>query len=286
MRLLIVSGLSGSGKSSALHMLEDLDYFCVDNIPASLLETLIEEMRRSTDPKFGHCAIGLDARPEAADIDRVAALLRSLREADVQCELLYLTSSADVLLKRYSETRRKHPFSGQGLSLADSISFERKLLAPICDIADLIIDTSRMSVQRLRETIRERVAGRGAGNLALQFESFGFKHGVPGDADFVFDARALPNPYWVTHLRGLTGQDRPVIEYLEGHAVVNRFVDDITAFLDRWIPEIRKGNRSYLTVAIGCTGGQHRSVYVTERLAEHFRDQHEWVLIRHTELSG
>lgn len=286
MRLLIVSGLSGSGKSSTLHLLEDLDYYCVDNIPAVLLETLIEELQRSDDPKFDNCAIGLDARPDPEDVDRVSKLVRSIQESGVRCEVVFLTSSADVLLKRYSETRRKHPFSGQGLALADSISFERKLLAPFCDIADLIIDTSRMSVQQLRETIRERVAGRTDSNLALQFESFGFKHGVPGDADFVFDARALPNPYWVTHLRGLTGRDQPVAEYLEEHRSVGRFVDDITAFLERWIPEIRKGNRSYLTVAIGCTGGQHRSVYIAERLAAHFRDHYEWVLIRHTELSG
>ena len=286
MRLLIVSGLSGSGKSSALHMLEDLDYYCVDNIPAALIETLLAELRGSDDPKFDCCAIGFDARPDPEDIDRVSALVPAIRESDVQCEVLFLTSSSDVLLKRYSETRRKHPFSGQGLSLADSIGFERKLLAPLQDIADLIIDTSRMSVQQLRETIRERVAGRTGSNLALQFESFGFKHGVPADADFVFDARALPNPYWVPHLRGLTGRERAVAEYLEENPSVVDFVEDIKTFLERWIPEIRKGNRSYLTVAIGCTGGQHRSVYVAETLATHFRSEYEWVLTRHAELSG
>jgi UPF0042 nucleotide-binding protein len=255
LRLLIISGLSGSGKSSALHMLEDLDYYCVDNIPSTLFETLVAELRGSDDPKFEHCAIGFDARPDPEDIVRVSALVPSIRESNVQCEVLFLTSSADVLLKRYSETRRKHPFSGQGLSLADSIGFERKLLAPLCDIADLIIDTSRLSVHRLRETIRERVAGRTGSNLALQFESFGFKHGVPADADFVL------------------------------HPSVLRFVEDIKAFLERWIPEIRKGNRSYLTIAVGCTGGQHRSVYVAETLATHFRSQYESVLIRHAELS-
>jgi UPF0042 nucleotide-binding protein len=285
LRLLIISGLSGSGKSSALHMLEDLDYYCVDNIPSTLFETLVAELRGSDDPKFEHCAIGFDARPDPEDIVRVSALVPSIRESNVQCEVLFLTSSADVLLKRYSETRRKHPFSGQGLSLADSIGFERKLLAPLCDIADLIIDTSRLSVHRLRETIRERVAGRTGSNLALQFESFGFKHGVPADADFVFDARALPNPYWVPHLRELTGRDSAVAEYLEEHPSVLRFVEDIKAFLERWIPEIRKGNRSYLTIAVGCTGGQHRSVYVAETLATHFRSQYESVLIRHAELS-
>jgi UPF0042 nucleotide-binding protein len=286
LRLLIISGLSGSGKSSALHMLEDLDFYCVDNIPAALLETLVIELRSSEDPKFENCAIGFDARPDPEDIDRVSALVPSLRESNIRCEVVFLTSSVDVLLKRYSETRRKHPLSGQGMSLADSIKFERKLLAPVRDIADLIIDSSRMSVHQLRETIRERVAGRTGSNLALQFESFGFKHGVPADADFVFDARALPNPYWVPHLREMTGRDRAVAEYLEEHTSVLQFVEDIKAFLERWIPEIRKGNRSYLTVAVGCTGGQHRSVYVAEMLATHFRSQYESVLTRHAELSG
>jgi UPF0042 nucleotide-binding protein len=283
-RLLIVSGLSGSGKSSTLHMLEDLDYYCVDNIPARLLETLIRELERS-GPKFDLLAIGLDTRPEENDIDRISSLVQSLRADRVGCEVVFLTSTSEVLLKRYSETRRRHPFSNQGPGLRQAIEFERELLAPLCDLADLVIDTTRMSVQDLRDTVRERVAHRKVGQLSLQFESFGFKHGVPADADFVFDARALPNPYWVTPLRGLTGRDQPVIDFLENDGMVGRFVDDLTGFLDRWIPEIQRGNRSYLTVAIGCTGGQHRSVYVTEKLADHFRERLGKVIIRHNELS-
>lgn len=283
MRLLIISGLSGSGKSSALHMLEDLDYYCVDNIPGRLLETLIRELRRS-GPKFELLAVGLDTRPEPEDIGRISGLVKSLREDETGCEVIFLTCAAEVLLKRYSETRRKHPFSGQGQGLKESIDFERKLLAPLCDLADLVVDTTRMSVQELREAIRERVARRGDGQLSLQFQSFGFKHGVPADADFVFDARALPNPYWETHLRGLTGRDGPVVEFLEDDATARRFVDELTGFLERWIPEIRRGNRSYLTVAVGCTGGQHRSVYVVERLAANFRQYEESVIVRHTEL--
>ena len=264
-------------------MLEDLDYYCVDNIPGRLLETLIRELGRS-GPKFDLLAVGLDTRPEPEDIDRVSRLVESLRSDETGCEVIFLTCAPDVLLKRYSETRRKHPFSGQGLGLKQSIDFERKLLAPLCDIADLVVDTSRMSVQELRETIRDRVAGRKDGQMSLQFESFGFKHGVPADADFVFDARALPNPYWVTRLRSLTGRDQPVIEFLEADTTVRRFLDDLASFLERWIPEIRRGNRSYLTIAIGCTGGQHRSVYIAEELARHFRDQHHSVILRHTEL--
>lgn len=283
MRLLIVSGLSGSGKSSTLHMLEDLDYYCVDNIPARLLETLIRELERS-GPKFDLLAIGLDTRPEENDIERISALVQSLRAERVGCEVVFLTCNSEILLKRYSETRRRHPFSNQGAGLREAIEFERELLAPLCDLADLVIDTARMSVQELRDTIRERVARRKAGQLSLQFESFGYKHGVPADADFVFDARALPNPYWITPLRGLTGRDQPVIAFLEADKTVERFVDDLIEFLDRWIPEIRRGNRSYLTVAVGCTGGQHRSVYVAEKLAEHFREGLGEAIVRHNEL--
>jgi len=284
-RLLIVSGLSGSGKSSTLHMLEDLDYYCVDNIPGRLLETLIRELGHS-GPKFELLAVGLDTRPEPEDIHRVAGLVEALRADGTGCEVIFLTCAPDVLLKRYSETRRKHPFSGLGQGLKQSIEFERELLAPLCDIADLVVDTSRMSVQELRQTIRDRVAQRSNSQLSLQFESFGFKHGVPADADFVFDARALPNPYWVTGLRSLTGREQPVIEFLESDGLVTRFVHDIRDFLDRWIPEIQRGNRSYLTIAVGCTGGQHRSVYVVDKLAGYFRDHHHNVTLRHTELPG
>jgi len=264
-------------------MLEDLDYYCVDNIPARLLETLIRELERS-GPKFDLLAIGLDTRPEEHDIERVSSLVQSLRAERVGCEVVFLTSTSEVLLKRYSETRRRHPFSSQGPGLKQAIEFERELLAPLCDLADLVIDTTRMSVQELRETIRDRVARRKAGQLSLQFESFGFKHGVPADADFVFDARALPNPYWVTPLRSLTGRDQPVIAFLESDDTVARFVNDLTDFLDRWVPAIQQGNRSYLTVAVGCTGGQHRSVYVTEKLADHFRERLGEVIVRHNEL--
>lgn len=285
MRLLIVSGLSGSGKSSTLHMLEDLDYYCVDNIPARLLETLIRELERS-GPKFDLLAIGLDTRPEEDDIERISTLVKSLRADKVGCEVVFLTCNPEVLLKRYSETRRRHPFSNQRAGLRQAIEFERELLAPLCDLADLVIETTRMSVQDLRDTIRERVAHRKSGQLSLQFESFGYKHGVPADADFVFDARALPNPYWVTPLRGLTGRDQPVIDFLEADDTVRRFVGDLMEYLDRWIPEIQRGNRSYLTVAIGCTGGQHRSVYVAETLAAHFRERLGEVIVRHNELSA
>jgi UPF0042 nucleotide-binding protein len=284
MRLLIVSGLSGSGKSVALHMLEDLDHYTLDNIPARLLPLLINELRDIGDPKFESVAVGLDTRPAPADIEDTARLVAELRAQGDGCEILFLQATTDVLLKRYSETRRKHPLSTEGRGLKEAIAFERQLLAPISDLADVVIDTSRMSVHELRVVIRERLAAPGDGQMSLMFQSFGYKHGIPGDADFVFDARALPNPYWVSGLRSLTGRDEAVVDYLEEHESVGRFLRDITGFLDVWIPEIRRSNRSYLTVAIGCTGGRHRSVYVAERLARHFGATDTHVLVRHSEL--
>ncbi|MGB5210393.1 MAG: RNase adapter RapZ [Gammaproteobacteria bacterium] len=284
MRLLIISGLSGSGKSVALHMLEDLDYYTLDNIPARLLPTLIVQLRNIDDAKFDRIAIGLDTRPAPHDVEETSRLVGQLRQQGDGCEVLFLQAGTEVLLKRYSETRRKHPLSSEGRGLKEAIAFERQLLAPICDLADVVIDTSRMSVHELRVAVRERLATSDDGRMSMLFQSFGYKHGIPGDADFVFDARSLPNPYWVSGLRSQTGRDKPVIDYLQRHPPVKRFVDDIATFLDHWIPEIQRSNRSYLTVAIGCTGGQHRSVYVTETLAERFRGHGQRVLVRHSEL--
>jgi UPF0042 nucleotide-binding protein len=285
-RLLIISGLSGSGKSVALHMLEDLDYYTLDNIPARLLPTLITELQQMGDPKFEQIAIGLDTRPAPEDVEETARLVDQLRKHGDGCEVLFLQATTEVLLKRYSETRRKHPLSSPGRGLKEAIAFERQLLAPICDLADVVIDTSRMSVHELRVSVRERLASSSDGSMSLLFQSFGYKHGIPGDADFVFDARSLPNPYWVSGLRGLTGRDQAVIAYLQDHEPVSRFVGDVYGFLEHWIPEIQRSNRSYLSVAIGCTGGRHRSVFITEQLAARFRDKGFRVLLRHSELPG
>ena len=285
MGLLIISGLSGSGKSVALDMLEDLDYYCVDNIPTRILSLVIDELLDTGDPRFEMVAIGLDARPGPGDPDQVSDLIDQLRKKNIPCKLVFLQANTEVLLKRYSETKRKHPLSSRGVALRDAIALERELLAPISDLAELAIDTSRMSVHDLREAVRDRLTGSRNEQLTLLFRSFGYKNGMPGDADFVFDARCLPNPYWEKSLRNLNGKDTAVVEYLDSHEVVARFVDDIASFLENWVPEIHKSNRSYLTVAIGCTGGQHRSVYVVEKLAARFdRDQHR-VLLRHSELA-
>jgi UPF0042 nucleotide-binding protein len=281
MRLVIVSGLSGSGKSVALHMLEDLDYYCIDNIPAGLLPMFISHTVRSRDAAYESTAVGVDARNSPADIASVPKLVDELKRSGLSCEVLFLRAEEDALLKRYSETRRRHPLSRDGLGLADAIRQEHTLLQPIADAADLVIDTTRSSVHELRELIRQRVGARIDGRMSILFESFAYRHGVPGDADFVFDVRSLPNPYWEPGLSRLTGRETQVVEYLERFPIVSSMFEDIVVFLDRWIPELIKTNRSYLTIAIGCTGGQHRSVYLVERLAKHFAAKYPHVHAKH-----
>src|ERR1700678_2260001 len=224
MRLIIVSGLSGSGKSVVLHQLEDIDFYCVDNIPAALLKPFISHTIRGADDVYPRTAVGLDARNRPNEIETIPALVGELRRSGIRCEVLFLHASDEVLLKRYAETRRKHPLVCADLSLREAIANERALLEPIVAAADLVIDTSNMGVHALRERIRERIDRRRDGRLALMFESFGYKHGIPGDADFVFDVRSLPNPYWEQSLRNLTGRDEPVIEYLAGYASVRGMI--------------------------------------------------------------
>ncbi len=284
MRLIIVSGLSGSGKSVALHQLEDIDFYCVDNIPAALLKPFISHTIRGTDEVYPRTAVGLDARNRPNEIDTIPALVGELRRSGIGCEVLFLHASDEVLLKRYAETRRKHPLVSPDVSLREAIGSERKLLEPIVAAADLVIDTSAMGVHALRELIRERIDRRTDGRLALMFESFGYKHGIPGDADFVFDVRSLPNPYWQPALRHLNGRDAPVVAYLETHESVRVMIGALTDFLTARISEFAQANRSYLTIAIGCTGGQHRSVYIAEELARHFRGIYPQVLTRHDSL--
>jgi UPF0042 nucleotide-binding protein len=284
MRLIIVSGLSGSGKSVALHMLEDLDFYCIDNIPAALLKPFISHTVHSPEPAYARTAVGLDARNRPAEIATVPTLVQELRRSGIACEVLFLHADDDALLNRYGETRRKHPLSRDGVSLREAIAAERRLLEPLIDYADLVIDTTRMSVHELRELIRKRVEQRHEGRLSIMFESFGFKHGLPADADFVFDARTLPNPYWEQNLRRLDGRAPEVVRFLESHPEVGKLIDEIARFIEGRIPEFQRNNRSYLTVAIGCTGGQHRSVYIAERLAERFRSKYPHVMARHNAL--
>jgi RNase adapter protein RapZ len=284
MQLVIVSGLSGSGKSVALHMLEDIDFYCVDNIPAALLKPFISHTVRGMGDTYPRTAVGLDARNRPNEIETIPALVSELRRSGIDCEVLYLHASDEVLLKRYAETRRKHPLVAGDTSLREAIASERRLLEPITAAADLVIDTSHMGVHSLRELIRDRIDRQREDRLALMFESFGYKHGIPGDADFVFDVRSLPNPYWEHSLRHLNGRDAAVIEYLSGLDSVRRMIADLTGFLERRIADFAEANRSYLTIAVGCTGGQHRSVYIAEQLAAHFRKAYPQVLTRHDSL--
>jgi RNase adapter protein RapZ len=284
MRLVVVSGLSGSGKSVALNMLEDLGWYCIDNIPAGLVQALVGHTVRVEEPMYRRVAVGLDARNRPVDLAAIPALVADLRRSGLGCEVLYLHAEDNVLLRRYAETRRRHPLAADGVSLAEAISQERRLLEPLANIADLTVDTSTLSTHALREMVRSRVGQRLDSRLSILFESFGFKEGIPGDADFVFDARTLPNPFWEPALKALTGRDAPVVQFLESHPAVERMFGDIARFLEGWLPEYRRNNRSYLTIAIGCTGGQHRSVYLAERLARHFGAAHPDVLVRHLRL--
>ncbi len=285
MRLIIVSGLSGSGKSVALRVLEDLGYYCIDNMPAALLQQVIDEVCTDAEKPTELLALGVDARSRQQDIESLPQRLAGLRQQGIESEVVFLHASDDVLLKRYSETRRRHPLAEHGAALRAAISAERDLLAEIANSADLIIDTSRTSIYELADTIRERVDRRKSGTLSVLIESFGFKNGIPADADFVFDLRCLPNPYWTIELRGLTGQDREVTEFLDAQANFSAMYEDIVAFLERWIPEYESVNRGYLTIAIGCTGGQHRSVYLVEQLKTRFEGQGRSVVVNHRELS-
>jgi UPF0042 nucleotide-binding protein len=286
MRLVIVSGLSGSGKSVALAMLADLDYYCVDNIPAGLLPGLIAYTVRTSEVAYRLTAVGVDARNRPEDLGAVPQLVADLRRSGIGCELLFLRADNETLLKRFSDTRRRHPLSRGDIGLQDALEQEQRLLAPVANAADLTIDTSRLSVHELRELVRSRVVEREAGKPSLLFESFAYRQGVPDDADFVFDARALPNPYWDPGLRDLTGRDEAVGQFMAGHEEAARFLADVTSFLDRWLPSLVRSNRSYLTVAVGCTGGQHRSVYLAERLAAHFDGTYGRALVRHRDLAS
>ncbi|HWG76902.1 MAG TPA: RNase adapter RapZ [Steroidobacteraceae bacterium] len=284
MRLIFLSGLSGSGKSVALHALEDLEYYCVDNIPATLLQSFISHTVRSGSGVYELTAIGLDARNPDADLGTVPDLIAELKRSGIHCEMIFLVASDEELLRRFAETRRKHPLSRQGADLQAAIQQERHLLEPVINAADLVIDTSRLSVHELRELINRRVGQRPRDRMSILFESFGFKNGIPGDADFVFDARSLPNPYWEPSLRALTGRDEAVVRFLQAQAGVRPFIEQIAQFIEARIPEHQAANRRYLTVAIGCTGGQHRSVFIAERLAERIAERWPQVTVRHSAL--
>ena len=276
MQLILVSGLSGSGKSIALKVLEDAGYYCVDNLPATLLLETVDFLAEAGHDK---AAVSIDAR--SAAVPALPEHIASLRGRGVDCRVLYLEASTPTLLRRFSETRRRHPLAGRSLPLSEAIERERALLARVAPLGQRI-DTSDMLPRVLQNWIRD-LLGIGPGALTLLFESFAYRDGIPLDADWVLDSRMLPNPHYDPQLRPFTGREQPVIEYLERDAAVERWCADVQALLGRWLPEIVRETRSSVTVAIGCTGGRHRSVYLAERLAEAFRP--EWnVLVRHRAL--
>ena len=284
LRLIRVSGLSGSGKSIALHVLEYLGYYCIDNIPAALIKAAVDEVRTGEGRSAELLAVGVDARNRTQDLDALPSLIDELRAQDVRTEIIFLHANDEVLLQRYSESRRRHPLAEHGTQLRVAIKAEREILAESNNSADLIIDTSETSIYELADVIRERVDRRENESLSVLIESFGFNSGIPADSDFVFDLRSLPNPYWSVDLRGLNGLDKEVIDFLNAQKMFVAMYDDILGFLDRWIPHFENAHRGYLTVAVGCTGGQHRSVCMAEKLSVQLRKRHEPVLTRHNSL--
>jgi UPF0042 nucleotide-binding protein len=276
-QLILVSGLSGSGKSIALNVLEDSGYYCVDNLPATLLLEVVDFLSEA-----GHerAAVSVDAR--SAAVPALPESIAKLRSRGVDCRVLYLEANSPTLLRRFSETRRRHPLAGSGLTLSEAIGRERSLLAGVAALAHRI-DTSELQPRVLQNWIKDLLA-LDAGALTLFFESFAYRDGIPLDADWVLDCRMLPNPHYEPQLRPLTGRDSPVAEYLQRDPAVQRWLEDVRVLLARWLPEIVREHRSYVTVAIGCTGGRHRSVYLAERLADAFRS--DWrVLVRHRGLA-
>lgn len=281
MKLVIISGRSGAGKGTALDILEDLGYFCIDNLPAGLIPDMVEQVGLEKSSNDSQVAVSIDARNFPDHLERFPGIISDLASRGVGVEVIYLEADDRTLIRRFSETRRRHPLSTAGVSLAEALGREREVLEPISALADLTINTSDLTLHQLRDVVRSRVAGHTGARMSLLFESFGFKNGVPPDVDLVFDIRCLPNPHWDPELRALTGCDGPVQDYLAAHDLVNEMYDDIRQYLDKWLPHFEENNRSYLTVGIGCTGGRHRSVYMAERLRDHYKARYENVQTRH-----
>ena len=284
MKLTIISGRSGSGKSTVLHILEDRGYYCIDNLPASLLPALADRISNG-DTHLSDIAVSIDARNISADLRQAPEIISELQARELSTEIIFLDANSQTLLKRFSESRRKHPLSNESTDLREAIDIESALLESISMMANLVIDTSNMSLHQLRDLMKNRLLESSETNMALLFESFGFKNGVPVDADLVYDVRCLPNPYWDTALRSLTGLDADVAKFLDSQDEVQEMIDDIRAYLEKWLPRYESNNRSYITVAVGCTGGQHRSVYMGEKLRRYFSFKIKNVQIRHRDLS-
>jgi len=283
MKLVIVSGLSGSGKTIALHTLEDAGYFCVDNLPVGLLSDFVHSMKNNKPALYDLISVAVDARCNVQDMAHFESIMAEIKALDVEVEILFLTSKVEKLLTRFNETRRKHPLSRKGLPLVEAIHLERSVLKSISSNADLTIDTSDINVHELRSIINNRILQGDSETMAILIQSFGFKHGLPADTDFMFDVRCLPNPHWEGHLRPYSGKDAPVIEYLESFPAVANMEKSILDFMQQWIPCFEKEGRSYMTISIGCTGGQHRSVYLAQKITSALKKTRSNVSLSHRE---
>jgi UPF0042 nucleotide-binding protein len=279
MKLIIVSGRSGSGKSVALRVLEDLGYYCVDNIPINLLPALTHTVINDYDT----VAVSLDVRNLPEDPNDITEIIAYLPKA-VDVNTLFLDADDNDLIRRFSETRRLHPLIRKDMALDQAIALEKILLEPISINADLYINTSQLTPHQLADLVRERILGKKTGTMVLVFESFGFKHGIPVDADYVFDARFLPNPFWEKSLKGKTGIDLEVKDFLASQAIVTKFIWQINSFMMTWLPHLERNNRSYITIAIGCTGGKHRSAYIAEMLAKNFTKVRDDIQTHHRDI--
>lgn len=279
MKFIIVSGRSGSGKTVALRVLEDLGYYCVDNIPVNLLPALAHNLLND----YETVAVSVDVRNLPEDQSELSDILDYLPNS-VELNVIYLDADDNTLIKRFSETRRLHPLSKNSMSLEKAIVHEKELLEPLASRTDLYIDTTELTIHQLAESVKERILGKKNSDLVIVFESFGFKYGLPKDADYVFDVRFLPNPHWEPDLRPLTGKDKAVQKYLSAQPEVNKLIFQINTFFNTWLPHLERNNRSYLTIAIGCTGGQHRSVYIAEALSDIYKTVKSDVQIQHRDL--
>lgn len=283
MRFFIVTGLSGSGKTIALQALEDTDFYCIDNLPAMLLPHVARELARTGGERMTQVAVGVDARNRAF-LAGVTKALEELTQLGISQRVIFLDAEESILVKRFQETRRRHPMQDDETPLLEAIRLEKKLLEQLADAAALRIDTTHTTPHELRHQILAYARGQETAGLTVLFESFGFKHGTPLDADFVFDVRCLPNPYWQPDLRPFTGADEKVVRFLEQYDEVQAMLDDLKSFFERWLTRFGRADRNYITVAVGCTGGQHRSVYLVNRLAAHFTAKGVKTQVRHREL--
>ncbi len=282
MELFIISGRSGSGKTTALHVFEDLDFYCVDNLPCTLIPELLDQTEK--EQTLEAAVVGIDARNLTQQLIQFPNIIDALKKRDITCTIIYLDADEKALLKRFSETRRKHPLSDTSTSLAEAIAKEKEILYPIASKADLSIDTTHLNLHQLRDLVISRISTQNRSRLSILLYSFGFKHGLPTDADMVFDVRCLPNPHWIAQLRQYTGLDKPVIDFLKEQDPVQKMIDDIATYLDYWLPKFEANNRSYMTIAIGCTGGQHRSVFIAETLCAHVRQHFSSTQVRHQQI--